>query len=124
MTFDQPDLLAHLDALDATALDTLPFGVIHFNQQLIIQRYNRYEQDHTGLRPENVIGRHVFTEIAQCMNNFLVAQRIEDALEGGHRLDDTIDYVLTWKMRPKPVRLRMLTSAEPRAGYVLLLLNS
>lgn len=121
MTFDQPDLLPLLDALDATALDALPFGVIHCNPQLVVQRYNRYECVHTGLKAENVIGRPLFTEIAQCMNNFMVAQRIEDALAAGQALDATIDYTLTWRMRPTPVKLRMLTSVEPRAAYVLLL---
>lgn len=121
MTFDQPDLLPQLQALDTAALDALPFGVIHCNADLIVQRYNRYEYSYTGLNPEHVIGRHVFTDIAQCMNNFMVAQPIEDALAGGEALDATIDYVLTWRMRPTPVRLRMLTSREPRAAYVLIL---
>lgn len=121
MNFDQPDLLPALDALDTAALDALPFGVIHCDADLIVQRYNRYEYSFTGLQPGNVVGRHVFTDIAQCMNNFLVAQRIEDALAAGAALDDTIDYVLTWRMRPTRVRLRMLVAAGARTVYVLLL---
>jgi hypothetical protein len=48
------------------------------------------------------------------MNNFLVAQRFENADLANEALDDTIDYVLTWRMRPTKVRLRMVS--EPGAS--------
>ena len=40
------------------------------------------------------------------MNNYLVAQRFIDEPE----IDDTIDFVLTLRMRPTPVKLRLLKS--------------
>ncbi|MFO1193152.1 MAG: PAS domain-containing protein [Rhodoferax sp.] len=121
MNFDQTDLAQQLGALDSAGLDALPFGVIQVDGRMIVRRYNRYEALHTGLRAENVLGRHLFTEIAQCMNNYLVAQRIEDALSAGQALDATIDYVLTWRMRPTPVKLRMLVGAGAQDAYLLLL---
>jgi hypothetical protein len=53
------------------------------------------------------------------MNNFLVAQRFEDAAESGTALDDTIDYVLTLRMRPVKVRLRLLAEPSNPVRYVL-----
>lgn len=101
-------------------LDGLDFGVIGFDAQGVVRRYNAVEQRSTGLHPERTIGHLLFTEIAQCMNNFLVAQRFEDADAAGRALDDTIDFVLTWRMRPTTVKLRMLSSPATATRYVLL----
>lgn len=120
MQYDMPELLLTLNQMEAAALDELPFGVIHFSDVFIVERYNRYEQDATGLEPEKVIGSHVFTQVAQCMNNFMVAQRFEDAMAQGVPLDITLPYVLTWKMRPTAVTLRLLWSAASYGGYVII----
>jgi photoactive yellow protein len=120
MTYDLPDLLLMLNQMEASALDDLQFGVIHFNDEFMVERYNRYEQIATGVRPERVIGNHVFTQVAQCMNNYLVAQRFEDAMATGTVLDDALPYVLTWKMRPTRVTLRLLWSPASYGGYVII----
>lgn len=58
------------------------------------------------------------------MNNYLVAQRFEDAMETGEMLDVTIDYVLTLRMRPVRVKLRLLASSAAAHRYVLVLRSS
>jgi photoactive yellow protein len=113
---DAPDLAA---VLESTDIDRLAFGVIGFDANCIVQTYNQLESVSAGLRPERVIGQHLFESVAPCMNNFLVAQRFEDAAEQGRPLDDTIDYVLTLRMRPTPVRLRLLADPALRWRYVL-----
>jgi hypothetical protein len=50
------------------------------------------------------------------MNNFLVAQRFEEASE----VDEVIDYVLTLRMRPTKVRLRMLQKPGVARKYILI----
>ena len=118
--FDQVSLLSQLSGLDPAALDALDFGVIGFDGEGIVRQYNRCESRCTGLAPDWVIGQHVFTAIAQCMNNYLVAQRFEDAAHSAVPLDDTIDYVLTWRLRPTQVKLRMLSAPAESLRYVLL----
>lgn len=120
MTYDLPDLLLMLNQMEASALDDLPFGVIHFNDAFTVERYNRVEQQATGAKPERVVGTHVFTQVAQCMNNYLVAQRFEDAMAAGVSLDATLPYVLTWKMRPTAVTLRLLWSTASDGGYIII----
>ena len=120
MQYDMPELLLTLNQMEAAALDELPFGVIHFNDAFIVERYNRYEQDATGLKPEKVIGCHVFTQVAQCMNNYMVAQHFEDAMAKRVSLDLSIPYVLTWKMLPTAVTLRLLWSTASDGGYVII----
>jgi len=66
-----------------------------------------------------VLTHALFTVVAPCMNNFLVAQRFDEALETGEPLDTTIDYVLTLRMRPTKVKLRLLAPVGSAMRYVL-----
>jgi photoactive yellow protein len=72
-----------------------------------------------GLSASRVLGQPLFTNVAPCMNNFMVAQRFEDAEDEGAALDDTIDYVLTLRMRPVKVKLRLLAAPGGDMRYVL-----
>jgi len=118
-TFDTPALAELLDASSQDQLDALEFGVIGFDADTIVQRYNAVESQAAGLSPQRVIGEPLFTNVAPCLNNFMVAQRFEDAADEGSELDDTIDYVLTLRMRPVKVKLRLLASADGANRYVL-----
>ncbi|MFC5460659.1 PAS domain-containing protein [Massilia niabensis] len=118
-TFDSRSLADLLDACDQEQLDALGFGVIGFDADSVVQRYNAVESQAAGLSPQRVIGEPLFTNVAPCLNNFLVAQRFEDAADEGSELDDTIDYVLTLRMRPIKVKLRLLASAGGATRYVL-----
>lgn len=118
-TFDAPGLAQLLDASSPEALDALDFGVIAFDADTIVQRYNATESQAAGLSPQRVIGEPLFTNVAPCMNNFMVAQRFEDAADQGSELDETIDYVLTLRMRPIKVKLRLLASPAGAHRYVL-----
>ncbi|KQP49683.1 PAS domain-containing protein [Pseudorhodoferax sp. Leaf274] len=113
---DAPDLAA---VLERTDVDQLGFGVIGFDADCIVRVYNKHESAAAGLLPERVLGHHLFESVAPCMNNFLVAQRFEDAAAASSALDDTIAYVLTLRMRPTPVRLRLLADPALRWRYVL-----
>ena len=118
-SFDQPDLAEHLAMLDADGLDQLDFGVIGFDNETLVQRYNEFESKAAGLKPDRMLGQPLFTVVAPCMNNYLVAQRFEDAFETGAALDATINYVLTLRMRPVKVVLRLLAAPNAAIRYVL-----
>lgn len=118
-TFDTRGLADLLDASSQERLDALEFGVIGFDADTNVQRYNAVESQAAGLSPQRVLGEPLFTNVAPCLNNFMVAQRFEDAADEGSELDDTIDYVLTLRMRPIKVKLRLLASAGGAHRYVL-----
>ena len=109
--FEQPGLLAQLAALDDDGLDRLAFGVIGFGKEFDakVVRYNAREQQGSGLDPSRVMGLPLFSVVAQCMNNYLVAQRFDDAVEAGQDLDATLDFTFTLRMKATPVRLRLLS---------------
>jgi photoactive yellow protein len=119
LDFDQADILGHLQAVDAAKLDTLEFGVIGFDAQTIVRRYSAYESRMTGMSPQRVLGQPLFTAVAPCMNNFMVAQRFFDAAAESLPLDAKLDYVFTLRMRPAKVKLRLLAMPGAELRYVL-----
>lgn len=121
LRFDQPDLLACLDALDAAGLDQVGFGVIAFDAEGMVRRYGATESRLAGLGPQRVLGLPLFSVVAQCMNNFLVAQRFEDCAAQGLPLDEVVPYVLTLRMKPLRVQLRLLSDPARALRYVCIL---
>ncbi len=117
--FADADLLTALMQLTDPELDQLEFGVIGIDAGDVVRRYNAFESRLAGLSPQRVLGHPLFTVVAPCMNNFMVAQRFVDAATAALPLDDTIDYVLTLRMRPVKVRLRLLSMPGEGMRYVL-----
>ena len=117
-SFDDSGLLRRLDAMSDAELDALDFGVIGFDPVGVVRRYGAHESKSSGLSPQRVLGLSLFNEVAVCMNNYMVAQRFEDAAADGSELDATIDYVLTLRMRPVKVRLRMLAGPGVTGRFV------
>lgn len=111
--------LSMLQQFSDADIDLLEFGVIGIDAAGVVRRYNAFESKLAGLSPQRVLGHPLFTVVAPCMNNFMVAQRFEDAAITATALDVTIDYVLTLRMRPVKVRLRLLAQPGEGMRYVL-----
>lgn len=119
VSFSDVALRAELDRCSDEELDALDFGVIGIDAAGVVQRYNSFESKAAGLSSQRVLGQALFTVVAPCMNNFMVAQRFEDALASGSTLDEVVDYVLTLRMRPVKVKLRLLAAPGSTSRYVL-----
>lgn len=119
LSFIDLSLHAALDHMSEQELDLLDFGVIGFDEFGAVDRYNVFESAAAGLSNERALGQPLFTAVAPCMNNFLVAQRFDDALASGVTLDATVDYVLTLRMRPVKVKLRLLSNSGSARRYVV-----
>lgn len=119
LSFTTPGLYAHLAQLDQAGLDELDFGVIGFDSETNVCAYNRTESEAAGLTAPRVVGQPLFTNVAPCLNNFMVATRFDDAQDDATSLDVTIDYVLTLRMRPIKVALRLLAEPNAAVRYVL-----
>lgn len=105
-----------LEAMSVEERDVLSFGVVGFGPDTIVQTYNATEARMSGLDPATVVGVPFFDAVAQCMNNFMVAQRFEDEPD----IDAIIPYVLTLRMRPTKVRLRLLATEGAARRFVLI----
>ena len=108
--------ITDLECMPPDRLDALPYGVVGLAADGTTEVYNATESKLAGIPCPIVLGWSYFAETAQCMNNFMVAQRFEDEPE----IDDIIDYVLTLRMRPTPVRLRLLKAASCPRRYLLI----
>ncbi|MBC8999871.1 phosphonate transporter [Pseudomonas sp. N40(2020)] len=113
LTFEEASIQALLAAPDR--LDDLDFGVIGFNGSSEVVVYNAYEASSAALRQARVLGKNLFLEIAPCLNNAMVAQRFDNESE----LDVIISYVLALRMRPIPVRLRLLKESDSNTRFLL-----
>lgn len=112
---DSPDLIGRLETMTDQEVDQLDFGVIGFDSDELVTLYNRYEAETAGLSPSRVIGSNLFVEVAPCTNNYLVAERFrQEAL-----LDAELDYVFTLRMKPTPVRLRLLAQPTAHRRYMI-----
>ncbi|MDP9097341.1 MAG: PAS domain-containing protein [Pseudomonadota bacterium] len=108
--------VADLSTMPKAVCDELPFGVIGIDRLGIAQVYNATEARLAGLSASAVIGVPFFEVVAQCMNNFMVAQRFEEDEE----VNEIVPFVLTLRMRPTPVRLRLLASPSEPLRFVLI----
>lgn len=115
MNFDDKDLLSTLEGADQEALDAQGFGIIAMDHTGTVLAYNRAESALTGLAPDRVLGRHFFSHIALCTNNAMVAQKYADRAS----LDEQLDYVFTFHLRPTRVRLRLLKAPGAARQYLV-----
>ncbi|NBF41108.1 MAG: photoactive yellow protein [Spirochaetes bacterium] len=115
LSIDDSDLAKALDELAVEALDRLDFGVVRMDRAGQVLAYNTAEAELSGLAPTGVVGQDFFVQVAPCTNNYLVAQRFRDEDE----LDESIDYVFTFRMLPTPVRLRMLKRPDSPHQYLV-----
>lgn len=119
LAFSDAALHPELDRLSDAELDELTLGVIGFDADTRVRRYNALESRLAGLSPQRVLGHPLFTTVAPCMNNFMVAERFADALAQSTVLDLTLDYVFTLRMRPTKVQLRLLAAPTAALRYVV-----
>jgi len=115
LRFDASDLLAHLERASVSDFDEAPFGIVQMFPDGVVSGYNTFESRLSGLSPGTVKGRNFFVDVAPCTNNYMVAQKFEDSPE----LDETVDYVFTFRMRPMRVQLRLMKSAAAGHQYLL-----
>lgn len=101
--------------MDQDEHDALDFGLIGLDSVGRAVIYNHTEEQLSGVDRDRVIDSDFFSGIGQCMNNFLVAQRFEDEDD----LDETLPFVLTLRMRPTKVTLRLLASSGSDRDYIL-----
>ncbi len=113
--FHADDLITELDRATPSDLDTWPFGIIGFDADDRVVRYNAAEAALSGLDPDRVIGLDLFTEVAPCTNNEMVAERFHTC----ERLDEQLPYTFTMRMSPTAVELRLLARPESPLRYLL-----
>lgn len=104
--FEDEDLGEKLRHASEEQLDNASFGIIKVDDEGIVEFFNRYESELSGMSPEEVKGRNFFTQVAPCTNNRLFRGRFKKGVRRGE-LDETFSYTYTYKMRPTLVDVHL-----------------
>ncbi len=121
LKLEQHDLFQALEALENHAYDEFDFGLIKMDRKGNVLAYNKWEAQLAANNQEAVIGKNFFTQIAPCTNNFMVSEKY-GLFQG--QLDETMDYVFTYRIKPTPVRLRLLAHESSNNQYLAVQLKS
>lgn len=111
LQFDEEGVGEELREATEEELNRAPFGVVRLDDDGIVEFYNRYESELSGVDPSEAIGENFFTRLAPCSNNRLFQGRFKEGVEQGE-LDEQFTYTFTYKVRPTLVDVRLYRDAE------------
>ena len=104
---------SQLNGSSSSDFNAANFGIVKMDHSGNVTDYNENQAKHTGMPKASVMGKHFFTQVAPCTNNFMVAQKYEN----GSTIDEKLPYTFTLKMAPTPVNLRLIK--DNTAQYLL-----
>lgn len=121
ITFDQKNIAEALSKISDDQLNAIDFGITGLDNDCVVTRYNNYLVNLSGVSIQKAVGFHYFSNVAPCMNNFMVSQKLEDAIDESTSLDETINYVLSVRMKPTKVKIRLVYDSDLMVSYVLIM---
>lgn len=111
------EAMERVESLDATAFDGLPFGAIALDPDGVVLRYNMTESRISNRKPEQVIGKNFFTQVAPCTNVQEFAGRFREGV-AKRSLDVTFPYHFDFQMDPVDVYVRLFYSQNTQMAWV------
>lgn len=106
LTFNVDGVGERLRDSSADELNDAPFGIVRLDDDGVVDFYNRYESELSGIDPDDAVGQNFFTQLAPCSNSQLFQGRFEEGVRKG-RLDERFTYTFTYKMRPTLVDVHL-----------------
>jgi len=107
--FNEKEVVAMISLGETDAINRVTFGVVHLNEAGTIVGYSRQESELSGLRPEDVIGRNFFDEVAPCTNKADFRALFAGVISG-EREFAILDYIFPFRPQPVPVQVVMTHS--------------
>lgn len=117
--FEPTDLQNALASISDEEVNDLVFGAVELDAQGVILRYNQAESELTGRKPEDVLGRNFFEDVAPCTRSNEFSGRFFEGVKTGD-FNATFEYVFDHEMTPTKVRIIMIKSVA-RESYWLLI---
>ncbi|SFX54532.1 photoactive yellow protein [Marinospirillum alkaliphilum] len=106
MTFGSDNIENLLAKMSDKQLDDLAFGAIQLDGAGKILQYNAAEGDITGRKPQDVIGKSFFRDVAPCTNRPEFKGRFDQGVKAGN-LNVMFEYVFDYQMQPTKVKVHM-----------------
>jgi len=114
--FSRADL-ERIDHMQPRELNALPFGAIQLDAKGTILRFNDYEANLTGRKPEKVIGRNFFEEVAPCTNVREFAGKFHEGIKR-KELHEVFPYLFDFKMAPRNVTVTLFYNKANDTAWV------
>lgn len=106
LQFEDEDLGEKLRHASEEQLNDASFGIIQVDDEGLVEFFNEYESNLSGMDPEEVQGENFFTQVAPCTNNRLFRGRFKEGVRRDE-LDETFTYTYTYKMSPTLVDVHL-----------------
>lgn len=115
--FGRDDILSTIGNMSAAEIDRMAFGAVELDDQGKILRYNAAEGSITGRRPQDVLGRNFFTEVAPCTNTPKFKGEFDRGVSVGV-LDKKFEYTFDYNMQPTKVKVHMKKSLSGNTYWI------
>lgn len=110
-------------ALLEAFLDELPMGAIVVDDEGIVQRFNRHEEQLSGLSREEVLGQSFFSEVAPCTDDIQLREKFRRGITEGNldlELEFTFPYPYNRVARDVHIRAFSVEARERHANFILI----
>lgn len=97
--------------------DHLPVGIILLDHDGTIRRFNRYEEQLSGKRREDVMGRSFFDDVAPCTRDIALEDRFREGV-ARNRLELDIEFSFPYPFNRVPRDVRIRATSIPGANEV------
>jgi photoactive yellow protein len=111
LEFDDPAVGEQLRNASEDTLNDADFGIIRLDDDGVVQFFNDYESNLSGVDPDDALGQNYFNELAPCSNNRVFYGRFRKGLKKGE-MDEHFTYTFTYKMRPTLVNVHLYRDDE------------
>jgi photoactive yellow protein len=115
--------LESIASMSDAELDALPVGTIRLDREGRILSYNLAEAAQSGLKPEQVIGKNFFAEIAPCSNVRAFAGKFSQGVAEG-RLHVVFPFRFDFKRGPRDVTVTVYWHRGTDTAWVLIRYDS
>ena len=115
--FGEDNLENTLAKMSDSQLDKVAFGAIELDAKGTVLKYNAAEGDITGRKPEEVIGKNFFTQVAPCTGKAEFKGRFDEGVKNGN-LNCMFEYVFDYKMQPTKVKVQMKQALKGDSYWV------
>jgi photoactive yellow protein len=104
-------------------LDQLPIGALVLDSDGTIQRFNRYEEQLSGLSREQTIGRSFFSDVAPCTKDIELGPRFHEGIaQNNLDIDVEFSFPYPYNRVPRDVHIRAVSvSNGERDAHVVLI---
>lgn len=117
VNFGADDIGNQLANMNDRDIDQLAFGAINLDRNGKILSYNKAEGEITGRKPEEVIGKNFFTEVAPCTKTDEFYGKFKEGVNSGN-LSTMFEYTFDYQMKPTKVKVHMKKSLSDDSFWV------